>query len=245
MQDELCGEKLTMTGIHPVSNLRPHLARRIHRTSKRDVQKPQNEHGNGQDQACAISTVPWFFGEKRVPQIATRVEQISESITMWRRSGKRQTPVLLWMALCSTRRRSSKVSPRIWKLKCGKKAAGHPLSTGMEKGIITDFAKKARSQLTKEGNFMAARALDFLVCGAINERHLLADGSIPNQFFCVRCEQRTVAARKHELWECPGNRLINHTHMKDSAHLVTLAQEFGTQIKFCLLVVICRAITCE
>ena len=60
------------------------------------------------------------------------------------------------------------------------KAAGHPLSTGMEKGITTDFAKRARSQLIKEGNFMAARALGFLVCGAINEPHLLADGSQNN-----------------------------------------------------------------
>ena len=106
------------------------------------------------------------------------------------------------------------------------KAAGHPLSTGMKKGITTDFAKKARSQLVKEVNFRAACALDFLVCGAINEPHLPADGSIPNQFFCFRCDQRTVATRKHELWECPGNSLINHTHMKDSDHLVTLAQEF-------------------
>ena len=70
------------------------------------------------------------------------------------------------------------------------KAAGHPPSTGME---------KARSQLFKEGNFMAARALDFLVCGAIHEPHLPADGSIPNQFFCVRCDQRALATRKHEL----------------------------------------------
>ena len=73
---------------------------------------------------------------------------------------------------------------------------------------------------------MVARALDFLVCGAINEPHLLVDGSIPIQFFCFRCDQRTVATRKHELWECPGNCLINHTHTKDSDHLVTLAQEF-------------------
>ena len=41
-----------------------------------------------------------------------------------------------------------------------KRAAGHSLSAGMEKGINTDFAKKARSQLIKEGNFMAARVLD-------------------------------------------------------------------------------------
>ena len=105
-----------------------------------------------------------------------------------------------------------------------KRAAGHSLSSGMEKGIITDFAKKARSHLIKEGNFMAARALDLLVCGAINEPHLPADGSIPNPFFCVR--QRILATRKHELWECPENRLINHAHTKESDHLVTLAQKF-------------------
>ena len=82
---------------------------------------------------------------------------------------------------------SKDMEMQMWKKK---KTVGHPLWTGMEKGIITDFAKKARSQLIKEGNFMAARALDFLVCGAINELHLPADGSIPNQFFCVRCDQR-------------------------------------------------------
>ena len=65
-------------------------------------------------------------------------------------SGMRQTPVLLWMALCSTRRRSSTVSPE---MQTWKRAAGHPLIPGMEKGIITDFAKKAGSQLIKRGKF--------------------------------------------------------------------------------------------
>ena len=73
---------------------------------------------------------------------------------------------------------------------------------------------------------MAARALDFLACGAMNEPHLPSDGSIPNQFFCVRCDQMALATRQHELLESPGNSLINHTHMKASDHLVTLAQEF-------------------
>ena len=72
---------------------------------------------------------------------------------------------------------------------------------------------------------MAARALDFFVCGAINGPRLPADGTIPNQFFCVRCDQRALATRKHELWECTGNSLINRTQMKESDHIVTLAQE--------------------
>ena len=99
-----------------------------------------------------------------------------------------------------------------------KAAARHSSSSGLERGIITDFAKRARSQLI--------RALDFLVCGAINEPHLPADGSIPNQFLCVRCDQKVLDTRKHELWECPGNTLINHTHMKESVYLTSLAQEF-------------------
>ena len=84
----------------------------------------------------------------------------------------------------------------------------------MEKGIITDFAMDARKQLISEKNFMAVWVLDFLSCGAIHEPHVPAGGSISYQFFCVRCDQRTLATRKHGLWECPGNNLINHTHIQ-------------------------------
>ena len=38
----------------------------------------------GKTQPCAISTVSWFSSEKRVPQIAARVEHVGEWITMWR-----------------------------------------------------------------------------------------------------------------------------------------------------------------
>ena len=74
--------------------------------------------------------------------------------------------------------------------------------------------------------YQRRRALDFLVCGAINEPHLPTDGSIPNQFLCVRCDQKVLATRKHELWECLGNTLIHHTHMKESEYLTSLAHEF-------------------
>ena len=37
---------------------------------------------------------------------------------------------------------------------------------------------------------MAVRELDVLVCETIDESHLPLDGSIPNQFFCVRCDKR-------------------------------------------------------
>ena len=89
---------------------------------------------------------------------------------------------------------SSDMEMQTWKT-----AARHSSSSGLEKGIITDLAKKARSQLIKEGSFTAARALDFLVCGAINEPHLPADGSVPNQFLSVRCDQKVLATRKRDL----------------------------------------------
>ena len=105
-----------------------------------------------------------------------------------------------------------------------KTAARHSSSPGLERKASSQISqKKARSQLIKEGSFMA---LDFLVCGAINELHLPEDGSIPNQFLCVRRDQKVLVTRKHELWECPGNILINHTHMKESEYLTSLAQEF-------------------
>ena len=139
-----------------------------------------------------------------------QAQSLPPSVQYWKRagsrahqvSGKRRKPVLLWMELCSTKAQIIESFFKGMETQMWEKAAGHPLSTGMERGITTDFAKKARSQLIKEGNFMAARALDFLVCGAINEPHLPADGSIPNQLFCVRCDQSALATRKHELWEC-------------------------------------------
>ena len=91
-----------------------------------------------------------------------------------------------------------------------KRAAGHSLSSGME--------KRHHHRFCQEGQ----------------------NGSIPNQFFCVHCDQRALATRKHELWECPGNRLINHAHMEGSEHLVAWRGNSGTQIKFCLSVVFCR-----
>ena len=258
-------QKLTITGKNLVQ-IYGHTAQgSIHRTGKRDVQKPQNGYCDGQN------TCVRHFHSRMVFRRET-------SVTMWRGFdvGTRRRIRKVWRkkatslaknhsrwnqatgpisaTICSVLEAVWKPStPGVWQATEAsatldgvlfnkaqivesfskdlvtqklKKAAGHPLSTGMEKGVTTDFAKKARSQLIKEGNFMAARALDFLVCGAIHEPHLPADGSIPKQFFCVRCDQRALATRKHELWECPGNGLINHAHMKESDRLVTLAQKF-------------------
>ena len=83
-------------------------------------------------------------------------------------------------------------------------AEGHSLSAGMDKGIITDFAMEARNQLIKEENFTAVRALNFLVCGAIDEPHLPADGSIREQFLCVRSDYLVKLAREF----CDTDRVL-------------------------------------
>ena len=103
-------------------------------------------------------------------------------------------------------RRSSTVSPGVWKCKHGKEQLGIRSVRAWRKVSSPILPRRPGLQLIKEGNVKAAG-------GAINEPRLLADGSIPNQIFCVRCDQRTLATRKHELWECTSNRLINRgTH---------------------------------
>ena len=145
----------------------------------------------GKTQACAVA---WFFGERRVPQIAARAEQVSEWITMWRginvdtrRSirevSKKKAPILAndpqrWnqatspisVPICSVLEAGRKPSTTgFWQapddsatldgalfnkaqisnmeMQTWKRAAGHSLSAGMEKGLITDFDQKARFEL--------------------------------------------------------------------------------------------------
>ena len=105
---------------------------------------------------------------------------------------------------------STNIELQVWR-----KTAEHASSLGMEKRIITDFARNARHQLIKERKCLAVRALDFLVCAAINEKHCL----------CIRCEQHVLAYRKHELWACPAHNLIAHEHLEKSANILQLAQE--------------------
>ena len=77
-------QKLTMTGIHPVQ-IYGHTAQGAS-NAQVDAMCRNLKLGTvlGKTQACPITTVAWFFGVKRVPQTAARVEQISEWISMWR-----------------------------------------------------------------------------------------------------------------------------------------------------------------
>ena len=77
-------QKLTMTGIHPVQICGQTAQGAF--TAQVNAMCKNLKIGivMGKTRACAISTVAWFFGERRAPQIAARVEQICEWITMWK-----------------------------------------------------------------------------------------------------------------------------------------------------------------
>ena len=110
-------------------------------------------------------------GEKRLPLwekttedgTKRQTQSLPPSVQYWKRAGSRAAPEAsatldgaLFNKAQIVESFSKDIETQMWK-----KAAGHPLSTGMEKGITTDFAKKARSQLIKEGNFMAAACAGF------------------------------------------------------------------------------------
>ena len=99
------------------------------------------------------------------------------------------------------------------------------------------FWQRKPSLSRSERNFVAVRALDFLICGAINKPRLPADRSIPNQFFCVRCDQSALATRRHEL-----NVLAtqSQTHEGIPSPCDIGAGIFGTLTKFCLPAVCCH-----
>ena len=77
-------QKLTMTGTYPVQ-IYGHTTQGATTTQVNALyNKLKMGAVMGKTPKRAISTVTWFFGEKRVPQTATIVERVSEWITMWR-----------------------------------------------------------------------------------------------------------------------------------------------------------------
>ena len=214
------GAKAHDDGHSSCSGLWSHGTGSLHRTGQRDVQKFENCCRVGETSCACCFHGSWVFRGKAVPQVAARVEQVSDWITMFNADTRRRIRKI-WRAIAPTLandpRRWSKAtgpisaticlvpeagrkprSPGFWQspdasavldgalfnkaqivdsfstdmeMQLWKQASGHSLSAGMEKGIITDFAKEARDHLIREKNFMAVRALDFPVCGAIDERN--------------------------------------------------------------------------
>ena len=92
------------------------------------------------------------------------------------------------------------------------------------------FGERCHHRFCQEGQVSADRGEKFHGCACIG-------------LSCLWSHQRTsrtcgwlyslsiflsalrLATRKHELWECLSNSLINRTHVKESDHLATLAQE--------------------
>jgi hypothetical protein len=95
------------------------------------------------------------------------------------------------------------------------KAGNHIHSAGITKGADMQPAKRAKASLLKEGNFAAAKALDYAFCGAIHDAIIKNDKPKLEQF-CTRCDLHVVATRKHVLWECRGNESIENPFMRKS-----------------------------
>ena len=103
---------------------------------------------------------------------------------------------------------SSEMDMQTWK-----GAAGHSLNASMERGIITDFARKARTQLIREREKLH---------GASNEPHPPADGSIPNHFFCVLRPEGFGHQKARIVGMSRQQSDQSRTHMKESDHFVAL-----------------------
>jgi hypothetical protein len=67
-------------------------------------------------------------------------------------------------------------------------------------------AEWAKASLLKEGNYVAAKALAYLVCGAVHDPHIVESRPRLEQY-CHRCKSGAITTVKHMCWECPANDL--------------------------------------
>ena len=170
---------------------------------------------------------------------AGTIRQVHYLLGIWSRagshadqvSGKRQTPVPLSTALRSTRRRSSTVSPD----RCGQanvEKSGWALAqcryAERYHNLRCQEGQVSADQREREKIFMAARALDFLVCGAVNELHS-ACGWLYYQisFPVCRCRPEDLGHQEARIVEMSRQQPDqSHIHMEEPDHFLTLAQEF-------------------
>ena len=115
-----------------------------------------------------------------------------------------------------------------------RKASEHASSISMEKGIITDLPGRPELKFTKERNLLSVRALDFLVCGAVTEPFVPADGSIPTVFVFVVIN----ASWLPESTSCGNVLATTWSHTSTWKHPSTLFSWliFESQIRFCSVV---------
>ena len=78
-----------------------------------------------------------------------------------------------------------------------KKSASHPLGNGMEKGGLLHCARKARASLIREQNFAAAKALDYIVAGALCEPTTDPENGPTPEQLCQRCGAHKVDTKFH------------------------------------------------
>ena len=89
----------------------------------------------------------------------------------------------------------------------------HHYGSGLKEGADLHPARKAKASLIKEGKYSAAKAIDYLVCGALSDPVYGEEGP-NNEHRCQRCNTGAVATRKHELHECEANWKIDDPHIR-------------------------------
>ena len=109
------------------------------------------------------------------------------------------------------------------------KADGHSHSAGIAKGVDFQPARRAKASLLKEGNFLAAKALDYMVCGVLRDSVVKDSGPKIKQY-CNHCNWHVVATCEHVFWSCPGNDCIDDPHIAKSSwtaeHALRQIKEF-------------------
>ena len=216
-------QKLTMTGIH-LAQIYGHTAQGA---STAQCKNFLNGHGDGKNPSLRCFHSRMVFGEKRVPQTAARVEQVSEWITMWRGFNvdtrrmirevrRKKAPIL-----ARTPRRWNQATCPISATICSVLEAGWRPST-------PDFWQTPDARATLDGAlFDKAQIIDRFYSGmemqTLHVRWIFMFVEPSTNLACVRmallptnflCALRPESGghQKARIVECPGNSLINHTH---------------------------------
>ena len=179
VQDELGGATTHDDGHPPFSSLRSHCTRSFHRAGQRDVGTTRRIRKVCRKQALILASDPRRCDQATGPISASICSLLEAG---WKRStpGFWQAPdasATLDGALFNTAQIVDSFS-RDMEMQTSKRVGGRSLSAGMEKGVITDFAKKSRSQLISEKTSGLSGFLNY-------QRTSLACGWLDSQPICL------------------------------------------------------------
>ncbi len=90
-----------------------------------------------------------------------------------------------------------------------RRANGHPQGKGIGDNIFFDGLRQARRALVKEGEFVAASALELIAIGSCTDPQVDDQHGARNEHYCCRCSGRVLATKYHDYYECPDNAVVD------------------------------------